>query len=160
MVGALARKHPHAGGEDPWAQLSAVWAAETPPRGWGRPLREGGRLFSCGNTPTRVGKTHLAGRCLCVHDETPPRGWGRHSHLELGGVAIRNTPTRVGKTLEFYWIFSGGSTRKPLDADSNRSSLADTARKRILRDAARHVRKSCAPAAPASISSTYGRPCR
>ncbi len=93
----IAKKHPHARGEDRTKSTCRTHGVETPPRPWGRlvgamPRREGG-----GNTPTPVGKTSPCGRrraALRKHPhargedsfptskapasrETPPRPWGR-----------------------------------------------------------------------------------
>ena len=95
---------------------------ETPPRGWGRLILERGELAGLGNTPTRVGKTHIRPD-LCIRRkkhphaggedvplsicpdpalETPPRGWGRHEKTAQARFSGRNTPTRVGKTVEVH----------------------------------------------------------
>ncbi len=71
-----------------------------------------------GNTPTGVGKTHLARfallrfrkhphgrgedagaiRVLTNHPETPPRAWGRLTLFNHHRIRAGNTPTGVGKT--------------------------------------------------------------
>ena len=174
------QKHPHAGGEDRKALVSDKLLSETPPRGWGRPLRANRGASLTGNTPTRVGKTGIraaqcrearkhphaggedvAGRCARRHRrETPPRGWGRRQSIVPAVQSLGNTPTRVGKTLGFYWMFSGRSTRKPFDAGSIVHPWQTPLGNSSSETQARHVRKSCAPAASASISSTCGMPCR
>ena len=72
---------------------------ETPPRTWGRPLRDADLYGYVGNTPTHVGKTffeagadlfdekhpHARGEderliaALEEKKETPPRTWGRQN---------------------------------------------------------------------------------
>ena len=105
-------------GEDSTSPICFAWAAETPPRAWGRLNRLTIPLGAERNTPTCVGKTpasfssdthqrkhpHVRGedsRLIAEHHgqiETPPRAWGRLGlplpMLSAGG----NTPTCVGKT--------------------------------------------------------------
>ena len=50
-------KHPHVRGEDPDGSGTAFLGIETPPRAWGRLLRNPSRAGKAGNTPTCVGKT-------------------------------------------------------------------------------------------------------
>ena len=50
-------KHPHARGEDTSWSTSATQKSETPPRTWGRPVRNKSFFNDKGNTPTHVGKT-------------------------------------------------------------------------------------------------------
>ena len=91
---------------------------ETPPRAWGRPHPEPGRLPAQRNTPTGVGKTDTStdrtqtqrkhphgrgeditsARCAAIQPETPPRAWGRLGHEVRTDDVARNTPTGVGKT--------------------------------------------------------------
>ena len=93
---------------------------ETPPRAWGRRVRNSLCLRCPRNTPTGVGKTpkvllsatheqkHPHGRGEDVlqglrkyrNMETPPRAWGRHRSVRLLKTQIGNTPTGVGKTAE------------------------------------------------------------
>ena len=51
------RKHPHARGEDSGEAYHRLTLPETPPRTWGRLIRELEALHGFGNTPTHVGKT-------------------------------------------------------------------------------------------------------
>ena len=112
------KKHPHAGGEDLFLPLMRLLMAETPPRGWGRLLRQKAEAENVRNTPTRVGKTLRTFRNLMTEEkhphaggedgakgtqhstlsETPPRGWGRLFVVSILKTKSRNTPTRVGKT--------------------------------------------------------------
>ena len=114
----VGEKHPHAGGEDHVYGKTLDLLRETPPRGWGRPLRPFPSVRGTGNTPTRVGKTpaagfraaakrkhpHAGGEDKKPHPhpescaETPPRGWGRLYVFSELRRFWRNTPTRVGKT--------------------------------------------------------------
>ena len=55
---AVGKKPPHARGEDRLALPSVLWAAETPPRTWGRPIEAVVKGAVFGNTPTHVGKTN------------------------------------------------------------------------------------------------------
>ena len=97
---------------------------ETPPRVWGRRGVCGPRPWSCGNTPTGVGKTG-ASAMLCIRQrkhphgcgedgrrgiegcgrvETPPRVWGRPPSVTSVLPPRRNTPTGVGKTDLHHFI--------------------------------------------------------
>ena len=51
------RKHPHARGEDKKLCVLLSRRLETPPRTWGRPVRNKSFFNDKGNTPTHVGKT-------------------------------------------------------------------------------------------------------
>ena len=93
------RKHPHGRGEDVLSECVCCFAAETPPRAWGRHQFNRKRADFVRNTPTGVGKTgncyqtdskkkkHPHGRGedpahhprLSNNPETPPRAWGRQS---------------------------------------------------------------------------------
>ena len=68
----LTRKHPHACGEDDSINNAREASVETPPRVWGRLSPIGSWQASCGNTPTRVGKT-------CSFFHSPFRDW-KHPH--------------------------------------------------------------------------------
>ena len=90
-------KHPHVRGEDIFIGNDPTWAAETPPRAWGRPPEDSQHVVDSGNTPTCVGKTkvrnlrcntrwkhpHVRGEDADLaeeafkNSETPPRAWGR-----------------------------------------------------------------------------------
>ena len=93
------RRHPHAGGEDGNRWPLSRRCAEAPPRGWGGPPHEPGRIVETGGTPTRVGRTIPTGRI-------PRRAW-RHPHaggedeprLSTRSAEARGTPTRVGRTM-------------------------------------------------------------
>ena len=105
-------------GEDPDQLQVFGYALETPPRAWGRPLKQGAGDYRERNTPTCVGKTplpvqrletaekhpHVRGEDDMQHPdirgrlETPPRAWGRPGGDIRAGGEIRNTPTCVGKT--------------------------------------------------------------
>ncbi len=94
---APAEKHPHVRGEDVGGSAGRRVGRETPPRAWGRPVKDCQKARFCGNTPTCVGKTarhHVPARFLGKHPhvrgedwpsiitydvptETPPRAWGR-----------------------------------------------------------------------------------
>ena len=50
-------KHPHGCGEDMQLTHTTTVSPETPPRVWGRRLKEQGEEYLRGNTPTGVGKT-------------------------------------------------------------------------------------------------------
>ena len=81
-----------------------VGGAGSPPRGWGK-LLQVGALESVGRfTPTRVGKTQLAGTGIVAWFGSPPRGWGKRDCPQCHHSPARFTPTRVGKT-------NGGQTR-------------------------------------------------
>ena len=53
-------KHPHVRGEDISWIFTIACSSETPPRAWGRPMKETKKKYSCRNTPTCVGKTKAA----------------------------------------------------------------------------------------------------
>ena len=73
---------PHAWGEDFSPLLEKTMSGETPPRMWGRRLGVIQRFFPAGNTPTRVGKTHIkAGQVV--------PGW-KHPHA-CGEDCVRST---------------------------------------------------------------------
>ena len=91
---------------------------ETPPRMWGKLVRNPHCFLCGGNTPTHVGKTadrqcrnkvnkkhpHACGENTtksCPPDavrETPPRMWGKPAEYAKFSLIPRNTPTHVGKT--------------------------------------------------------------
>ena len=122
----LARKHPHARGEDAKTLGWPMPKLETPPRTWGRPFSPSLLKTIYGNTPTHVGKTwsvHVGARPRRKHphargedgmnrqsgargEETPPRTWGRPVFVYAADRQNRNTPTHVGKTCrrEFRYI--------------------------------------------------------
>ena len=52
-------KHPHVRGEDCAIRLSFLHQVETPPRAWGRLIRDVADSWNAGNTPTCVGKTDV-----------------------------------------------------------------------------------------------------
>ena len=110
-------KHPHGCGED-WDGLARDSSErETPPRVWGRFIKNAPIWDRTRNTPTGVGKitplTASAHRARkhphgCGEDslftarhpfceETPPRVWGRSNRLNRTANQLRNTPTGVGK---------------------------------------------------------------
>ncbi len=111
-------KHPHVRGEDRKLHWQLLGSVETPPRAWGRPLKDPFATRADRNTPTCVGKTpeqtlcqvergkhpHVRGEdcCLglrtCIAVETPPRAWGRPVSTAAGWSRGGNTPTCVGKT--------------------------------------------------------------
>ena len=91
-------KHPHARGEDDWTILERPTDGETPPRTWGRRLKNGAELWKRRNTPTHVGKTITPKRLSSIRQETPPRTWGRHIFRNSAASFSGNTPTHVGKT--------------------------------------------------------------
>ena len=112
------QKHPHGRGEDIFAPFRASNRKETPPRAWGRPLRQIAIIANARNTPTGVGKTthdrscppcgqkHPHGRGedlgppprVSITPETPPRAWGRPVGKQAERAGAGNTPTGVGKT--------------------------------------------------------------
>ncbi len=55
----IARKHPHGRGEDDLAFRQGMQEAETPPRAWGRLVKQATEIHKGGNTPTGVGKTAI-----------------------------------------------------------------------------------------------------
>ena len=59
-VATAFKKHPHVRGEDSFSPPAGILNAETPPRAWGRPMKESKKKYSCRNTPTCVGKTKAA----------------------------------------------------------------------------------------------------
>ena len=65
-------KHPHGRGEDPAPTTPGSGASETPPRAWGRRLRDDRRGKDGRNTPTGVGKTLIR-----IRPMTGPR---KHPH--------------------------------------------------------------------------------
>ena len=89
-------KHPHEGGEIFLFSDSESYFQETPPRRWGNPLGRDIETRLLRNTPTKVGKSNIAGnvtgrRLKHPHEggeiiariqldhsdrETPPRRWG------------------------------------------------------------------------------------
>ena len=118
LESAEKEKHPHVRGEDCSTIARWRYMPETPPRAWGRLVRNGFPAQRSRNTPTCVGKTFSAARLFAsgqkhphvrgedhladLHKsrerETPPRAWGRPEHLLRGRHGRRNTPTCVGKT--------------------------------------------------------------
>ena len=112
------RKHPHVRGEDITKMRPSWQTWETPPRAWGRLVRNPCCEALDRNTPTCVGKTtekrcgptgcgkhpHVRGEDpigTATHQppvETPPRAWGRRRHWQGMLQRGRNTPTCVGKT--------------------------------------------------------------
>ena len=54
------KKHPHGRGEDGIRGQFITQVTETPPRAWGRRLRDLRPIAFSGNTPTGVGKTNFA----------------------------------------------------------------------------------------------------
>ncbi len=111
-------KHPHARGEDDFINAKQVEGEETPPRTWGRQIRNQPGNAPPRNTPTHVGKTTPSATPTCSRRkhphargedlegiimvrgilETPPRTWGRLKQIEQNVHASGNTPTHVGKT--------------------------------------------------------------
>ncbi len=111
-------KHPHGRGEDGGLGNGIGQLSETPPRTWGRPMRQPNTSRQLRNTPTDVGKTgRNCSRRLAVRKhphgrgedsgptvstqrlpETPPRTWGRQFDASEYDEPIGNTPTDVGKT--------------------------------------------------------------
>src|SRR5208337_1857139 len=110
--------HPHARGDNAFANLFPFTIVGSPPRAWGQLLALDARR-PCGRfTPTRVGTTWnsaAAERRYPVHphargDNTfdcstepcssgsPPRAWGQHQVNRVPGASDRFTPTRVGTT--------------------------------------------------------------
>ena len=126
----LWQKHPHVRGEDSATTVSRAFAAETPPRAWGRLYQASSQRQMERNTPTCVGKTDGAGGLGSLHrkhphvrgedvlgscrhlakQETPPRAWGRLNRCYCLHLWHGNTPTCVGKTCAT--IFSVPSSRK------------------------------------------------
>ena len=120
--------HPHGRGEDTININFNIWTMETPPRAWGRRLKNPLRYSSTRNTPTGVGKTtsqpasnvppekHPHGRGedqrvnrkTYIFLETPPRAWGRPFDAHTPFFIFRNTPTGVGKTLLRQHIVRAG----------------------------------------------------
>ena len=118
FLGLFVWKHPHARGEDSVCLRSGFFAAETPPRTWGRRIECSGPDGEPRNTPTHVGKTSDGAADVCplqkhphargedlryaasmeVFLETPPRTWGRLMCVQEVRFYTRNTPTHVGKT--------------------------------------------------------------
>ncbi len=116
---ATSQKHPHVRGEDLLRSGGIENISETPPRAWGRLLRDSFKKIYTRNTPTCVGKTqrktaaltlrkkhpHVRGEdlqpeaCRTPCLETPPRAWGRPRGSRMPAGPLRNTPTCVGKTL-------------------------------------------------------------
>ena len=94
----IPQKHPHVRGEDSGLYTPCLTSVETPPRAWGRLLRQHSVLRSHGNTPTCVGKTFSRATPARVAGETPPRAWGRRALAVSPLRLARNTPTCVGKT--------------------------------------------------------------
>ena len=115
---SMARKHPHARGEDYIWNSQVRLYIETPPRTWGRQSSRISGNAERRNTPTHVGKTkskkvkkshkrkhpHARGEdylsvcTVLLMLETPPRTWGRLLYRTSRTKAARNTPTHVGKT--------------------------------------------------------------
>ena len=115
---SFSKKHPHTRGEDQAGSSYIVRSVETPPHAWGRLLQNITLGNNYGNTPTRVGKTGIAGSFMTVRKkhphtrgedlgssplyrsliETPPHAWGRQHTKSIIYTKLRNTPTRVGKT--------------------------------------------------------------
>src|SRR5699024_2364528 len=107
------KKHPHGRGEDPVSSSPLPEISETPPRTWGRCLRNNKNETKQRNTPTDVGKIqgrigpvrtdkkHPHGRGEDgaprspprIEKETPPRTWGRCSGRASRHRMTRNTPT-------------------------------------------------------------------
>ena len=116
---SMKRKHPHGRGEDRIRISAYLFIQETPPRAWGRLCMRRRTRFSCGNTPTGVGKTLPQPHCFALSEkhphgrgedgkmrtgiflwiETPPRAWGRQLIAHLYMRRVGNTPTGVGKTV-------------------------------------------------------------
>ena len=71
---------------------------ETPPRAWGRPCGDSGRVADGEKHPHERGEDQER---LLHRDElmeTPPRAWGRPCLFCRFRPGSRNTPTSVGKT--------------------------------------------------------------
>ncbi len=116
------KKHPHLRGEDHTGGQNTGGNLETPPPAWGRLRDDELVIFSGGNTPTCVGKTHLRWQhphlpwkhphlrgedvARLIHhercQETPPPAWGRPYKSAYVAYFVRNTPTCVGKTDKPY----------------------------------------------------------
>ena len=81
-MNALAKKHPHARGEDP--------------------TRVHPTYTGIGKHPHARGEDDAPVFADLIQIETPPRTWGRLAYLVAYRWARRNTPTHVGKTLGIY----------------------------------------------------------
>ena len=122
---ASSRKHPHVRGEDSPEHSGANPEIETPPRAWGRRVRDD-QVGNEKETPPRAWGRRLSPearrRVLGKHphvrgedphrsafsppsSETPPRAWGRLVHELAHRCPCGNTPTCVGKTLRDYSLF-------------------------------------------------------
>ena len=115
----MSMEAPHVRGEDFLQPRRCAPKPETPPRAWGRVLRQAARVEVRRNTPTGVGKSrfvqkwqaarrkHPHGRGEELHYcyitvallETPPRAWGRVNAPCVQAMSNGNTPTGVGKSV-------------------------------------------------------------
>ncbi len=81
------RKHPHVRGEDLQAGEVFSVVKETPPRAWGRLLRDIRTPFMLGNTPTCVGKTQAQGP-LPAYAKKHPHVRGEDNPIDGYGLPL------------------------------------------------------------------------
>src|SRR5579871_2000914 len=90
--------HPHVRGDDVLGAGAGHGHLGSPPRAWGRRMREVADQLPHRLTPTCVGTTEEIARPSRGVYGSPPRAWGRRGRQRRRGLGVRLTPTCVGTT--------------------------------------------------------------